>query len=74
MDGGVSIGGGVTNARNVYPKHATHQMFRLGNKARENIAPLELLWWWGKPDNKQGMVLHFYEDNDKGYKNDSVTI
>lgn len=50
----------------VYLEHTPGQMFCLGNKANENLALLKFLCLWGKPDHKQGMKLHVYEDSDKG--------
>lgn len=62
-------GEGVANAVNIDPGHTTCQTFCSGNKANEDFALLELPLLWGKPGNKQGMEIHFYKDNDKGYKN-----
>ena len=49
-------------------------MFCSGNRANENVALMELLWFWGEPDSKQGMEMHFYENKGKCYKNYDVTV
>ena len=49
-------------------------MFCSGNRANENVALMELLWFWGEPDSKQGMEIHFYENKGKCYKNYDVTV
>ena len=38
------------------------------------LALMELLWFWGEPDSKQGMEIHFYENKGKCYKNYDVTV
>ena len=64
---GVSVlGEGVPYIINMYPEHTTCSMFCSGNRANENFAFVELLWFWGEPDNKQGMEIHFYENKDEG--------
>lgn len=65
---------GVPNAVKVYPGPILHQTFCSGNKGNENIALLEPLLSWGKPDCKQRMEIYFCKDNDKHYKNYNVTV
>lgn len=66
------LGEGVANAINVYPEPTTGQSSARGTRRMRTLLSWSF-FYWGKPDNKQGIETHFYKDNDKGYKN-YVTI